>query len=734
MELKSELLSEPVFNGLWGGSKIRGGIDVDIAKSAMQKAIRRGDVSLAWTMALRLNEFVKLGKGKAVRTNMLNRLPVIAGEDIGMGNLKVVIKVEEYVNMFRDSSSENLCEAELVDCITMMCLAKKSRLGSHVNAVFYQALSTPEYFEKLDPLLLETMKNIERKNKILSDDEDKFLVARIEWLLRNAKTDMEKMSTFFYMRYLLNSENKYKIPRGYPKKRNISSEPIFFVWNIMMTIVKPDRKKSLEICYKMFLNENERHIYLVLGLFVYFFYDEVNSEKMVDVSKTIESFGGLEKIIFSAMNEVIEIPEYAVDKHTKKGRSKGKDSVVFAVEGAVVENESEWISKIRSDGKSWKNLGEMYIDFRKFCPKFNPRLKVDEIIKSWFDPSTAVASVTSVTSVTSVASVASVTSVASLEDGTLNGKSEKSEKSESEKSESESSAEEGSLKKKVVKKKGSRKGKKVEEENLSWDAIVSVEMRKEVREKLLRDDTPRGQVLTSRWKKYVYMPLDESFVYKGPWRMGLEGTPKEKEKLRKLKFRFDVCELMNANVLKGEVCKDDEKNLWLKYPTLGGTPSNKWKSHLIKDKITEKEIRVVDKTSLGLMTMAYSVDKVIDRFFFEKNLYCDFLLLYVLGVGDTGLYNVLVNSDESYIIDIDDDTTKTEFVEIWDIFGRKPAERIVDILKLGVKKNKEKIRSYLEDLENKIDVIVKLGEKNGLNMEEEELKKRVVNVKKIVLK
>lgn len=683
MEVKSEL-SVPVYNGMRGSSKIRGGIDVDIAKSALQKAIRRGDVSLAWTMGVRLNEFLNVddGKGKGVRSNMLNRLPVIAGEDIGMGNLNVVMMVDEYVNKIRDAELK-LCESDLIECITMMCLSTKSRLGSHVNAVFYQSLSTPEYFERLcelKPGILDVMKNIENHAKLPNikdvSDEDRFLVGRCWWLLRNAKSDDEKMATFFYMRILLNSENKYKIPRGYPKKRNISSEPIFMVWNDMLDIVSPRRRKMLELCYKMFLNENERHIYLVLGLFVFFYMDEVKSE-VVDVNSVIEKHGGIEKIVYLAMNENIVIPEYAIDKHTKKGRSKGKDSVVFAVEGAVVENESEWMKK-------WKSLGDLYIDFRKFCPKFTPRLTINEIIDSW--------------------------------NGKLrNGKRE---------------VEEIKKEKKVI-----RKSKKTchDEADNSWIEELSGLLTQEERLRIMDDSTPRGQVLTSKWKKYVYMPLEDNFVYKGPWKM--EGSSdKEKGKLKKLKFRFEVCDLFGANVLKGEVLKDDERNLWVKYPCLSCVDTKKWILNCVTDKITEKEIKVIDRKSLGILQLSSYPEKEIMKCLFEKNLYCDFLLLYILGVGDTGLYNVLTFVEEVFIIDIDDDTTKSEFRELFDVFGRRPSEGIVKLIEEGVKKNKEMIGEYLTNLENKVEDIVKIGEKNGLKIDREEIVKKVVNVKNVVLK
>jgi len=679
-------LAEPVFNGMRGPSKIRGDIDVDVAKSALQKAVRRGDFMLAWIMGLRLNEFFEVPNGKPIRSNLLNRLPLITGEDIGMSNLNVVSKVDEEVNLIR-ANSDTCSDEKIIDVITLMTASKKSRLGSHVNAVFFQAASTPAYFNRLNelrPSVLETFKKIETQPDILEStvegfgDEDALLMTRIVWLLKNAESDDEKMATFFYMRHLLNSENKYKMLKGYPKKRNIASEPIFAVWNEMMRSTPSDRKEMITLLYKQFLDENERNIYLVLALFVYFFFADVSSDE-IDVKEIIEAHGGYEKIKEKARTENMEIPEYCVDKHTKKGRGKGKDSVTFAVEGAMVENESEWMEQ-------WKDLNEIYIDFKKFMPRFTLSLRPSEIIDSWLGKNTK----------------------------EVQGKAKDSK----------------------AKDKKEKKVKSPNPSTDSWEFIVTGLISKDLREKIMSDDTPRGQILTSKWKKYVYMPMDENYVYKGPWKVD-NCTIKEKEKLRKLKFRFDVLKHHKARVLKGDVLMDDLGCVWVRYPTLANREPSEWVLHSVQDKITDKVIKVVDRATLGILPMSYyshESDKIEKYLFGKLNLYCDFLLLYVLGVGDTGLYNVIIGELGPFIIDIDDDTTKTEFTDSWSIFGRRPVESVVNVLEKGVKKYQERIKNYMERVEESIPTLIEMGEKNGIKIDVDEIGKRIENVKSVVLK
>jgi hypothetical protein len=663
-----ESLSEPVYKGLRGGSKIRGGIDVDIAKSALQKAIRRNDVWLALTMALRLNEFKDFGK--PIRSNLINRMPVIAGEDVGMGNLKTVKMVDQYVEKIRNS--EDSCVEELIEMVLLLCTSEKSRLGSHVNAVYHQALSTPLYYDRLNEFRPSILKEFEKEDEQITDQE---MVQKIFKLL-NLKDGSEdkKMITFFYLRSLLNSNLKYKIPRGYPKKRNIQSEPIFFIWNELLKISKDE---MIEILYKQFLNENERHIYLVLAMMVFFFGTEVE-RKEYDVKKMIQDLGGIEKIVNYAFHTQVIVPDYAIDKHTKKGRSSGKDGVTFVMEGAQVENESEW-------SKKWKILGEIYVDYRKFMSQF-PKPRKSSTPKT-------------------------VSQEAQPEDIGYEGTGY------------EGTGYEGT-------------------DNIGKQEVIDSPMKtyericEEERMKLMSDDTPRGQILTSRWKKYVYIPMDQPFVYKGRWNIN-NGSSKERNKLKNLKFRFDVCERMKANVLTGKIIQDDEDYLWIRYPNMNIIPSSNWKGKKVLDTISEREIIVLDRLSMGITPLAYysHLEKTMDEYLFgQKKLFCDFILLYILGVGDTGMYNVLLGKYGPLIIDIDDDTTKTKFEHVWSIFGRKPNMTVVNVLEEGVQRDQEYLKNYLNELESRLEEIKEIALENRVEYDEKIWKNKIENVRDVIIK
>src|SRR5207237_1382681 len=73
------------FRGIFGGSSADG-VRADVLKSLLQKAIRRGDQARALAAFVRLLAFdndPRAGNGgRALASNAINRLPVIAAEDV----------------------------------------------------------------------------------------------------------------------------------------------------------------------------------------------------------------------------------------------------------------------------------------------------------------------------------------------------------------------------------------------------------------------------------------------------------------------------------------------------------------------------------------------------------------------------------------------------------------------------------------------------------------------------
>nr|WIL05168.1 hypothetical protein pmam_129 [Pithovirus mammoth] len=333
-----------VYKGLMGGSLGRNGHPIDVLKSWLQKAIRRGLKDEALYCALRLFEFAYEGgysvlsdrekieekwPGRAIFSNFLNRLIVCSGEDIGIGSLGSLPMIDAFIEFLRnDSSIEGFEERirQLISLILFLCAQPKSRLVSHSKATFYDGLNSPIFRPKIEekiPHLREWLTEIEAYQSDL--DKLKFVLSNF--------TSRPELFRFLAVRYALClhfSPEKKKIPRGWPKKRNLLSPIVYEVWNLYLDC--SPNNPILTTLYKWYQRENENTIYLVLATLALVLPSEANFSSM-----TFEESRTAEQIFPESLGEVRVAPEWAVDKHTQKGRSQGKSSVDFALEGSRIE-------------------------------------------------------------------------------------------------------------------------------------------------------------------------------------------------------------------------------------------------------------------------------------------------------------------------------------------------------------------------------------------------------------
>ena len=100
------------------------GFQSDEVKSAMQKAIRRGFLYDACQWALEM-----FRTGPTLRSNVWNRLIIIAVEDIGPADPLAMIKIYHLMK----GGKEN--PLSLVTAVSILCKAKKSRIND--NAVYF---------------------------------------------------------------------------------------------------------------------------------------------------------------------------------------------------------------------------------------------------------------------------------------------------------------------------------------------------------------------------------------------------------------------------------------------------------------------------------------------------------------------------------------------------------------------------------------------------------------------
>lgn len=126
-----------------------------ICISGLQKHIRRGEEELAMQAAAEL----LLSGNKSLIGWLLNRLVIIAHEDIGIANPTAVMFVQSTVPHVRELTKDpdKLDKAGMLvgNCILIMCRGPKSRLGDHFQCAaakpvkFGTPYEPPEYvFDK----------------------------------------------------------------------------------------------------------------------------------------------------------------------------------------------------------------------------------------------------------------------------------------------------------------------------------------------------------------------------------------------------------------------------------------------------------------------------------------------------------------------------------------------------------------------------------------------------------
>lgn len=339
---------KPKFSGMFNSSCR--GISVDVLKSWMQKAIRRGDEEGAVYAGLCLFAFyteeglnqshlglrekamsVNKWPGRSIFSNLMNRIVVIGGEDIGIGALGALPLIDSYVDFFREEiTEENFedCVLQFVNLLVFMCRQPKSRLVSTSRVL----IQDKDFMYELIPELLEWREEIEKNTDP---------VERVVYVLQNR--DRGELFALLAVRYAYQlhlSKEKEIIEKRSSKDLKIRKAKcliVYKLWNIYLE----GGDETINLLYRWYTNENENWIYLVLATLT-FVTAKVNSGC---VKNKKEGPSPLE-LYQKALQSNLSPPDWAVDKHTKEGRNKGKGAMDFAKEGARIENAWHYSPKV----------------------------------------------------------------------------------------------------------------------------------------------------------------------------------------------------------------------------------------------------------------------------------------------------------------------------------------------------------------------------------------------------
>lgn len=323
-----------IWKGLRGGAtKTFSGIDFDIAKSALQKYIRRNMVDKAIKIAI---EMYRLGEinGNPGVTNMYNRLALIANEDIGPSNLPLVLEVTRLVqNGDRDIY-------RLVTMVKLLAESSKTRIMSHA----WRTYAVPEGREAAIKMgiLVDTD---------FSDDDIKYFTEnKLSDIF--APTDPENIRIYIliFLRRLLSHDfnaftwahfyieaskdviltKRKKFIKG--NARCMTGKPDILLWKALARVIPPE---THDILVEAYYNHTESRPFLQLAIILALYNVPYNT---FDIETHVMKWKDTDEILLmmEGKYEPLEIDDFVIDKHTQKGRSMGKDVKDFVDEGAIV--------------------------------------------------------------------------------------------------------------------------------------------------------------------------------------------------------------------------------------------------------------------------------------------------------------------------------------------------------------------------------------------------------------
>jgi hypothetical protein len=317
-------------------------------KSGLQKYIRRGNIDKALFCAGELDLFKEcLERGETIRTNFLHRLMVIYLEDVA--NLEIFNDIERKLNEIiaerviktRDKAKEERLISEVV--ITL-CQSKKARICSHIRAVFNPKYNTHALLSKY-PSIKYLWDEIESNKKKCNKEEFEYNCELFKKYLK------EKNILAVYYAFQIDMADVKLKTKCFGK-----SKP---VWFIFKEITTPFNAKMIE----KFMGWYHFHLDTIKERFLCWLFpllyelEIIPKGEKVSVDSTM--IKGWDR---NRSCEKFVVDDYVKDRHTRVG--VGKSLVEFAVNGALVENEAEFVNLVwkqfYEDGKRWEE-GEAVI-------------------------------------------------------------------------------------------------------------------------------------------------------------------------------------------------------------------------------------------------------------------------------------------------------------------------------------------------------------------------------------
>lgn len=337
----------------------------DEIKSCIQKYIRRGETEKAIYVAIEADLFSLIPKSSGIiysnaksrRTNFMNRLRAIVGEEIGIAVPSLILQFDELYqtwNKYRDYDinmypvEQNLARQALLTMVKLLSQARKIRLVSDIKSVYFK----PKYLPIIQgkPEWHYIFHEVDQIDSQVTDQyplepTQAGLRDMVDGIISGIKNKSDR--AFYWINQLLADRNpKNNCPRDLSKVTLLFK--ILFdyanqgpgLWG-GKTKDDPMLKQVLTILYRYyndFKNKTDCYIFLILPVLYAVRSIDWNFNAL-QINVTLQEVEKYYQKNISKQAIILDL--YCLDIHTKRGKQLKKTYLDFAQEGALVTNQEE---------------------------------------------------------------------------------------------------------------------------------------------------------------------------------------------------------------------------------------------------------------------------------------------------------------------------------------------------------------------------------------------------------
>ena len=312
------------------------GLEFDVAKSALQKYVRRNVLTKALLTTVEIYRLREVG-GEAAVSNLCNRLAIIAVEDIGAANISLVVDVIQLL----ESGTRDI--GSLLAIVQLLCASDKTRLMSHCwrsyattegrSIASTAGLPLDTTFTAEDLTYIQQYKNCDL---FVTSDPDNLRYYILIFLKRLHERNFNAFSWAYF--YLETSANlmitrRRKFING--NTRSMTGKPDILLWKALALVLPVNISDILVGAY---YNHTENRPFLQCAILTALHEVNYHNTELLNLVQLWRTNDELTKMMNGNYRLVVD--DYVIDKHTRLGRLQHKTIKDFVEDGAVVEPQS----------------------------------------------------------------------------------------------------------------------------------------------------------------------------------------------------------------------------------------------------------------------------------------------------------------------------------------------------------------------------------------------------------